>query len=340
MKIIGLMVTYNEEHFIHYSFPALLEIVDEVVVLDGSTDKTREYFSKFPNVHIFYEENYPPMSYRERRQFTLDKARELGGDRFICIDADEIIDVELSKMLRGLLPLLRRGQGISCQWFHIVNNLYCRSDSIDCTMQSIAWVDDGSNLDGRNIIHEDKFPPGHPAQSEKYVFIDRPLLHFGGLDTKYFIQKRMYYKLMEYLDTKDVETVNLTYYRKLDKNTVDFFCKYPMYLSNGILHGPHNPKFMNKIIQLISDNVECMDDFYKLDIWRYEPSIVEYCLEHIDGFDISCIRYNNKNDQIIFIDMTIRQVINLIIHLKVDRIIRYIYRYLLWRIFHDTNSSY
>jgi hypothetical protein len=290
---------------------------------------------------VFHEEDYPLMSYQERRQFTLDRAREIGGTHFICIDADEIIDLELSNMIKGLLPLLRKGIGISCLWYHIVNNLYCRSDSIDCSMQAIAWVDDGSNLNGRNIIHEDKFPPGHPAQGNKYIFIDKPLLHFGSIDIKYFIQKRMYYKILEYIDTKDVYTTNLTYYRKIDKSVINFFCKYPMHINNGILHGPHNSKFMNKILYLINDNIELLDDLYMLDIWRYESSIIEYCEHYIHGFDKSKIKYTSRqSDLYIYYDMMIRQTLSLICSFKIERIFIYIYRNLIWRIYGSANSSY
>lgn len=341
MKIVGLMVTFNEEHFIRYSLPTLLDVVDEVIILDGSSDSTRKYLSAFDNVHVFYEEDYPSMSYQERRQFTLDKAREIGGTHFVCIDADEIMDVKLSKYIANLLPLLRKGMGISCTWYHIVGNLYTRSDSIDCGMQAIAWVDDGSNLSGRDIIHEDKFPYGHPANNKHYVFLDTPLLHFGAINSIYFTQKRMYYKLLEYLDSGDVYTTNLTYFRPIDKHTIGFFCNYPMHIDNGILHGPHNPKFMKKIVQLINDNVEHIDDFYKLDIWRYEPSVVDYCEESIHGFDRDKILYTkDKLDTIVYWDMTIRQVCNLAVHFKFNRIFKYIYRQLLWRICGDASSSY
>lgn len=341
MKIIGLMVTYNEHHFIRYSLPGLLEIVDEVVVLDGSTDKTREYLSNYDKVVVYHEEDFAPMSYQERRQFTLDRARERNGTHFVCIDADEVMDIRLSKHIKGLLPVLRKGQGISCQWFHIIENLYRRSDSIDCNIQAIAWVDDGSNLMGRNAIHEDKFPPGHPNSVGKYVFIDKPLLHFGGVDTQYFIEKRMYYKCVEYLDTHDISTINLTYYRKLGEKTVDFFCQYPKHINNGILHGPHNDKFLVKIYDLIRNNPQYINDFYKLDLWRYNPSIIDYCKKYLVGFDERYIRYNSKRCEfIIYWDMTIRQIINLIITGNGSRILMYIYRHLLWRIYGDASSSY
>lgn len=341
MKIVGLMVTFNEEHFIHYSFPILHEVVDEVVVLDGSIDKTREYFKNFDNVHVYHEEDYLPMSYQERRQFTIDRAREREATHFICIDADEVMDIGLAHTIKGMLPLLKRGQGISCNWYHIVNDLYTRSDSIDCSVQSIGWCDNGDNLSGRDLIHEDKFPPGHSMQGKSYLHINKPLLHFGGFNTTYFNEKRMFYKCVEYLESQDVYTINLTYYRKLDNHTVKFFCHYPMNLSNGIIHGPPNNKFLDKIINIIRLNHSNLKDFYKLDIWRYNPSILNYCKDNIDGFDESKIRYKSwMPDIIVFLDMTIRQTFKLLITGKVNRILLYIYRCVLWRLYGDANSSY
>lgn len=341
--IVGLMVTYNEHHFITYSLPILREITDCVVVLDASNDGTCEYLERFDNVHVFYEEHYGVLSYQERRQLTLDLGRMIGGTHFVCVDGDEVMSVDLAHTIKNILPLLPKGHGISCNWYHIINNLYTRSDSIDCSVQSIAWVDDYySGLMGRNAIHEDKFPPGHPMQSPSlYTHINKPLLHFGGVDHTYFIQKRMYYKCIELLDTHDVNTTNLTYFRKLDDHPIQFFCNYPANIDNGILHGPPNNKFIIKLHELLINNNEIIDELYMLDIWRYHDSIIEYCEKYVDGFDRSKIRYTkNIPDWVVHLDMTIRQTVSLIVHGKVNRILLYMYRCVIWRLYGSANSSY
>lgn len=336
------MVTYNEKHFITYSLPILREVANCIVVLDASNDGTREYLEQFDDVHVFYEEHYGVLSYQERRQLTLDLGRLIGGTHFICIDGDEVMDVGLAHTIKNVLPLLPKGHGISCNWYHIVNTLYTRSDSIDCSVQSIAWVDNYDELMGRDAIHEDKFPPGHPMQVDHLcAYINKPLLHFGGVDREYFIQKRMYYKCVEYLDTNDVYTTNLTYYRKLDEHLTTFFCHYPSNIDNGILHPPSNDKFLIKLCNLITKHPNHINNFYLLDIWRYDNGVVDYCDQYIENFDCTKIKYTkSSSDFIVYLDMTLKQIYSLIIHGKINRILLYIYRCVIWRLYGSANSSY
>lgn len=91
-KISAVITAHNEEENIEKCLKSL-EWVDEVILIDdGSTDKTVEIASRFPNVKIF----------KKPKEFYFEKNIEFGilkalGEWIIVIDADEEFTAELKE---------------------------------------------------------------------------------------------------------------------------------------------------------------------------------------------------------------------------------------------------
>jgi len=211
-KVMGLMITCNEEWIIEQSITILLKYVDEVLVLDASTDRTREALITSDRVTVYFQENYPELTnYGEYRQFLLDRGRERGCEHFVCIDADEMFprnfSVEVFNTLVMNLPI-----GYAYQFN--VANFY--KDSYHYTMQgkigskfidAIFHDDTICSYCYRNEVHEERTP------CNKYIKVEYPLLHYGCLSTLKMDLRRLYYMLLECkYNINSARGINFNYY--------------------------------------------------------------------------------------------------------------------------------
>lgn len=283
-KTIGLMITYNESHFIKYSLSNLLEVVDEVIILDGSDEGegTREYIRVLQRsnpIYLIYEEDYPELkTFRDKRQFLLDEGRcRYFGDKFVVIDADEIISEELKLFLKGDWK-----GAVYCKWYHINGDLYKAKNNYINEIQGIAFEDTGLNYHGRDIVHEDKIPIG---RDEKYQLFDGALLHFGTCNEKYADLKRHVYKIYEMLEGNPIIEINMRYLQELNVK-VDVHPIYPKNVDENILDIKKiEDKYFDRFCNLIADHFgDKSNELYFLDIWRIEE-IIAWCYDNIDGFD-------------------------------------------------------
>jgi hypothetical protein len=340
MKKIGLMITYNEEHFIKYSLPNLLRVVDEVIILDNSTDNTREYLGQFSNVYVYDE--VMSMSYKDRRQFTIDKGREHFGTHFICIDADEILSEELITYLNVELPKLPSGMAIGCLWTHVSSNLNYELDNFDCKLQALAWHDNSfDNLNGQDLIHEDKTPYGHPISNpKKYIITNERLFHFGGCNSNFLRLKKRYYHILEYRRDLDQHTCNLRYLRNIDENvSLITHGTYPENIDNGIISN-FNPtdKFLEKIkIEFVNN---WSDEFYSLDVWR-DIEILQIAQEVVKDFNYNRVVYKDvMSARYLHLLLNWNQVKNLVWRGEFSRIYNYLMSIIIWKIKNVSNRYF
>lgn len=93
MKLSLCLAVYNEEKNIHYPLDSAIDIVDEVVVVDGgSTDRTVEIAKSYgKKVRIIQSDN--PFMFHKNKQKAIEAAK---GEWILQLDADE----ELSKELK------------------------------------------------------------------------------------------------------------------------------------------------------------------------------------------------------------------------------------------------
>lgn len=97
MKLSLCLAVYNEAKNIHYPLDSALDLVDEVVVVDGgSTDKTVEIAASYgKKVRIIKSDN--PAMFHKNKQKAIEAAR---GEWILQLDADEKLSEELKNEIK------------------------------------------------------------------------------------------------------------------------------------------------------------------------------------------------------------------------------------------------
>jgi glycosyltransferase involved in cell wall biosynthesis len=100
MKLSLCITTYNEEKNIHLPLSSAIDLVDEVVIVDGgSTDKTVEVAKSYgKKVRIIFSDN--PSMFHKNKQKAIEEAK---GEWILQLDADEALSDELKKEIANIL---------------------------------------------------------------------------------------------------------------------------------------------------------------------------------------------------------------------------------------------
>jgi glycosyltransferase involved in cell wall biosynthesis len=100
MKLSLCIATFNEEKNIHYPLDSALDIVDEVIVVDGgSVDKTIEIAKSYgKKVKIIISEN--PVMFHKNKQKAIEEAK---GEWILQLDADEELSEDLKKEVKNII---------------------------------------------------------------------------------------------------------------------------------------------------------------------------------------------------------------------------------------------
>lgn len=97
MKLSVVLATYNEEQNLARCLEAISPLADEVVIVDGnSTDKTVEIARTF-KAKVIETTNKP--IFHINKQMAIETAT---GDWVLQLDADEVVDANLSKFIQKL----------------------------------------------------------------------------------------------------------------------------------------------------------------------------------------------------------------------------------------------
>lgn len=98
-KLIGCIITYNEEIHIERSLASLISLNIPVLVIDShSTDNTVNIAQSMNAIVIRNEF----IDYGTQRAFAIDKAKELGFEWMLFLDADEYLTEELKNEIFSL----------------------------------------------------------------------------------------------------------------------------------------------------------------------------------------------------------------------------------------------
>lgn len=102
MKLSLCIAAFNEEKNIHYPLDSAIDIVDEVVLVDGgSTDKTVEIAKSYGDkVRIIKSDN--PLMFHKNKQKAIDEAK---GEWILQLDADEELSKELKEEIVNLFKM-------------------------------------------------------------------------------------------------------------------------------------------------------------------------------------------------------------------------------------------
>ncbi len=100
MKLSLCIASYNEENNIHYPLDSALDLVDEVIIVDGgSTDKTIKVAQNYGNKVKVFKEKYVAM-FHINKQKAIERAK---GDWILQLDADEALSEELREEIRQII---------------------------------------------------------------------------------------------------------------------------------------------------------------------------------------------------------------------------------------------
>ncbi len=100
MKLSLCLAVHNEEKNIHYPLNSAIDLVDEVVIVDGgSTDKTVEVAKSYgKKVRVIKSDN--PAMFHKNKQKAIEAAK---GEWILQLDADEELSKELKEEIVNLL---------------------------------------------------------------------------------------------------------------------------------------------------------------------------------------------------------------------------------------------
>ncbi|MGQ9469271.1 MAG: glycosyltransferase [Nitrososphaerales archaeon] len=98
IKISATILTRNSERRLRECIESLIEIVDEIIVIDGySTDKTVSICNDYPKIRVF-QKSFE--GFAKERIYALGKVK---GDWVIQIDSDEVTEEKCASELRRMI---------------------------------------------------------------------------------------------------------------------------------------------------------------------------------------------------------------------------------------------
>lgn len=215
MKKLSLcLAVFNEEKNIHYPLDSAIDIVDEVVIVDGgSTDKTVEIAKSYgKKVKIIHSDN--PKMFHLNKQKAIELAR---GEWILQLDADEELSKELKEEIK--LILNPKSQVLNLKQTQNSNNQNFKQKSLK------NWDLENSDLEFRDYVAY--WIP------RKNWFLTR-FLEKGGQYPDYTL--RLYKKGYARFPCQDVhENVEIIQKSKIKNQNDNAKCKIG-YLKNPILH--------------------------------------------------------------------------------------------------------
>jgi glycosyltransferase involved in cell wall biosynthesis len=221
MKTVGLVAAKGEGRRIEYCLRALARITDEIVYFDdNSPDHTLEVVYSLQQecrVARIIESHLPDRNEGRDRQELLNAGRDIGGDRFIVLDADEAFAADAEEYLRLALEVLKPGESISAPWTHLWRGAdRYRVDPCPWVnnWRKIAFADDGTNYP-EVYLHTPRVPvhgQDHGLPNE-VVF-----LHFQFIFWPNVVVKQTWYKMLERQRTElTVDHLNWAYDQALNE---------------------------------------------------------------------------------------------------------------------------
>lgn len=189
-KLSLCIATYNEEQCIQYPLDSALDLVDEVILVDGGSedatvDKACAYGKK---VRVYTEEN--PQMFHINKQKALEYAT---GDWIIQLDADEALSDELKEEIRSVLSVPEGSEGgpvaywVPRKNFFLTRFLEKGGVYPDYT---IRFYKRGSVYFPCESVHENVALTGNLASRKDSIdYLQSPILHYADPTFSRYLQR-------------------------------------------------------------------------------------------------------------------------------------------------------
>ena len=200
MKLTAIMPVRNESWIVGLSARAVMQWVDELVILDhASVDDSREIedavAAEFPGRVFLFQDTNPQWNEMAHRQFLLEQARIGGATHVAIVDTDEILSGNLIGSIRNTIERMPKGAILQLPWV-------CLARSIDRYYAAGIWFNNWVTCafedspeahwkarDGYDLHHRQ--PMGRsPSYWRPVAQSEDPLRHQGGLMHLQFCSER------------------------------------------------------------------------------------------------------------------------------------------------------
>jgi hypothetical protein len=191
--------TRNELHNLCRLVPAWSLYTDHIVIADQmSTDGSREFLSRFKNVHVV-DNKGSEFNESDRISLLLAKARSLSDSAVLLfLDADETLSANVTKSLEWQ-SFLNAPAGTTGYFPWVTlwgsNKRYIARGTVGQPVPvPFAFLDDGRALEGATIMHGPRMP-GAARPERRFYFNDVVNLHFFLTNKEVYRKKQNWYKL-------------------------------------------------------------------------------------------------------------------------------------------------
>lgn len=219
MKLVAIMPARNEGCHLPVTVPALLQWVDELVILDhASTDGSVSGFGE--RVHVM-RENDPTWFEMSHRQKLLEAARVIGATHIVTVDADEILSADSVEGIKDEIKGLKPGEVLQPFWAHLWRGFdKYRTDgawtgkvasSAFRDMPGLCW----QTRDGYDHHHRE------PFGATGFRRGSGTLMHLQHVSWRHLLAKQCWYKMTERVRWPERETaaqVDRKYHATVDES--------------------------------------------------------------------------------------------------------------------------
>lgn len=193
-KIIVVTPIKNEAWILKSFLNSLVNFADLIILGNhNSTDESLMIAKSFSNV-IIVDSHTQNFDEATRRNLLLDKAREFGPNNFIlALDADEIISQSFLNLDKDdFLSYFLNGERLHIERLNLLPSSF---DFWREKIGPIGFIDDGTTLNSKHIIHFARVP--EMLASKKYIDPQLYLIHLQAMNSERFFRKQKWYILWE-----------------------------------------------------------------------------------------------------------------------------------------------
>jgi len=243
MKLSLCIATFNEEKNIHYPLDSAIDLVDEVVIVDGgSTDRTIEVAKSYgKKVRIISSDN--PKMFHQNKQKAIEAAK---GEWILQLDADEALSDQLKKEIKNIIEsnseivayyiprknwfltkFLEKGGQYPDYTIRLYRNGYARFPCKD-VHENVEII---SKIKTKNIkttnSNQEEIEESKNNLKTRIGYLKHPILHYADPNFERYLMRWNRYTSLEVENLKRLNIKKLSFFQYFFiKPIITFFSMY------------------------------------------------------------------------------------------------------------------